>query len=216
MDAQGTPLLPADDRRPSTCRARGYGPFTLRRPPPGSRSESKGARCEGARDEHHEPRLFDRIHADRQALAGGDARACKIEQMFWRARQDSNLRPSAPEADALSAELQAREPRSYRSCVDRSRIPARRSLELLRHRRCGASAFDREERPANLPAFAGDPRRGLRVAPRSPVRFDQPRRRTVRARPGCAHVTVAIQSASSFGSRSATLLPGTASWSLRG
>ena len=26
----------------------------------------------------------------------------------WRARQDSNLRPSAPEADALSAELQAR------------------------------------------------------------------------------------------------------------
>ena len=30
----------------------------------------------------------------------------------WRARQDSNLRPSAPEADALSTELQAREPRS--------------------------------------------------------------------------------------------------------
>jgi hypothetical protein len=28
---------------------------------------------------------------------------------LWRARQDSNLRPSAPEADALSAELQARE-----------------------------------------------------------------------------------------------------------
>ena len=27
----------------------------------------------------------------------------------WRARQDSNLRPSAPEADALSAELQARD-----------------------------------------------------------------------------------------------------------
>jgi hypothetical protein len=27
---------------------------------------------------------------------------------LWRARQDSNLRPSAPEADALSAELQAR------------------------------------------------------------------------------------------------------------
>ena len=27
----------------------------------------------------------------------------------WRARQDSNLRPSAPEADALSTELQARE-----------------------------------------------------------------------------------------------------------
>src|SRR5262249_19634721 len=29
----------------------------------------------------------------------------------WRARQDSNLRPSAPEADALSTELQARGPR---------------------------------------------------------------------------------------------------------
>src|SRR5215211_6169941 len=27
---------------------------------------------------------------------------------LWRARQDSNLRPSAPEADALSTELQAR------------------------------------------------------------------------------------------------------------
>ena len=29
--------------------------------------------------------------------------------MFERARQDSNLRPSAPEADALSTELQARD-----------------------------------------------------------------------------------------------------------
>ena len=29
------------------------------------------------------------------------------EQKSWRARQDSNLRPSAPEADALSTELQA-------------------------------------------------------------------------------------------------------------
>jgi hypothetical protein len=33
------------------------------------------------------------------------------ERLKWRARQDSNLRPSAPEADALSTELQAREPR---------------------------------------------------------------------------------------------------------
>src|SRR3954467_7610371 len=32
----------------------------------------------------------------------------------WRARQDSNLRPSAPEADALSTELQARERLGYR------------------------------------------------------------------------------------------------------
>ena len=37
--------------------------------------------------------------------------ADQIEQVFWRARQDSNLRPSAPEADALSTELQARGPR---------------------------------------------------------------------------------------------------------
>jgi hypothetical protein len=29
-------------------------------------------------------------------------------RLNWRARQDSNLRPSAPEADALSTELQAR------------------------------------------------------------------------------------------------------------
>jgi hypothetical protein len=32
------------------------------------------------------------------------------KRLKWRARQDSNLRPSAPEADALSTELQAREP----------------------------------------------------------------------------------------------------------
>ena len=32
------------------------------------------------------------------------------ERLKWRARQDSNLRPSAPEADALSTELQARGP----------------------------------------------------------------------------------------------------------
>ena len=33
------------------------------------------------------------------------------KRLHWRARQDSNLRPSAPEADALSTELQAREAR---------------------------------------------------------------------------------------------------------
>ena len=43
---------------------------------------------------------------------GGPRRESKI--WHWRARQDSNLRPSAPEADALSTELQARGPRSYR------------------------------------------------------------------------------------------------------
>jgi len=73
--------------------------------------------------------------------------------------------------------------------VDRSRILVRRSLELLRHRRCGASAFDRAEDPANLPAFAGDPMRDLQIAPRSPVPFDQPRSahpaRARRARATC-------------------------------
>jgi hypothetical protein len=33
----------------------------------------------------------------------------RCQMLLWRARQDSNLRPSAPEADALSAELQARD-----------------------------------------------------------------------------------------------------------
>ncbi len=37
----------------------------------------------------------------------GDLGADQI--WHWRARQDSNLRPSAPEADALSTELQARD-----------------------------------------------------------------------------------------------------------
>src|SRR5215212_5825239 len=32
------------------------------------------------------------------------------KRLLWRARQDSNLRPSAPEADALSTELQAPSP----------------------------------------------------------------------------------------------------------
>jgi hypothetical protein len=41
--------------------------------------------------------------------------------MTERARQDSNLRPSAPEADALSTELQAREA---------SMIPAVRSYDF--------------------------------------------------------------------------------------
>ncbi len=35
--------------------------------------------------------------------------ALTLLDTVWRARQDSNLRPSAPEADALSAELQARD-----------------------------------------------------------------------------------------------------------
>ena len=31
----------------------------------------------------------------------------RCQMLLWRARQDSNLRPSAPEADALSTELRA-------------------------------------------------------------------------------------------------------------
>src|SRR6187397_2681974 len=41
--------------------------------------------------------------------AGAIAGICP-KRLNWRARQDSNLRPSAPEADALSTELQARGP----------------------------------------------------------------------------------------------------------
>ncbi len=45
-------------------------------------------------------------YAHRLALALPDG---LVKTWHWRARQDSNLRPSAPEADALSAELQARD-----------------------------------------------------------------------------------------------------------
>ena len=52
----------------------------------------------------------------------------------WRATQDSNLRPSAPEADALSTELQAREPRSYRRAVKSTvGVSAARSAAPVRH-----------------------------------------------------------------------------------
>ncbi len=44
-------------------------------------------------------------------------RRCRT-RLLWRARQDSNLRPSAPEADALSTELQARDVRDRRSSFE--------------------------------------------------------------------------------------------------
>jgi hypothetical protein len=53
-------------------------------------------------------------HADatlrptRGRLRGRSVEGTGAPDSVWRARQDSNLRPSAPEADALSAELQAR------------------------------------------------------------------------------------------------------------
>ena len=46
------------------------------------------------------------------------ARAAR-QRLLWRARQDSNLRPSAPEADALSTELQARGADHTGSCSRR-------------------------------------------------------------------------------------------------
>jgi hypothetical protein len=49
------------------------------------------------------------VHLTSAAYAHGLALALP-ERLQWRARQDSNLRPSAPEADALSTELQARGP----------------------------------------------------------------------------------------------------------
>src|SRR5688500_10035427 len=58
----------------------------------------------------------------------------------WRARQDSNLRPSAPEADALSTELQARERPSYPAlsephAVEDALAEHAQALELLDRRR---------------------------------------------------------------------------------
>lgn len=40
-------------------------------------------------------------------------KTCQVKVEFWRAREDSNLRPSAPQADALSTELRAREEELY-------------------------------------------------------------------------------------------------------
>src|SRR5664280_1784091 len=45
--------------------------------------------------------------ASHRRRTGTDSRS-RCQRLLWRARQESNLRPSAPEADALSAELQAR------------------------------------------------------------------------------------------------------------
>ena len=42
------------------------------------------------------------------------------KRLLWRARQDSNLRPSAPEADALSAELQAHDAHAPGISAERS------------------------------------------------------------------------------------------------
>jgi hypothetical protein len=52
----------------------------------------------------------------------------------WRAGQDSNLRPSAPEADALSTELPARSARCRMipgPSADKEKAPPKRGLPLL-------------------------------------------------------------------------------------
>ena len=60
-----------------------------------------------------------------------DSRSHYRKRLQWRARQDSNLRPSAPEADALSTELQARGPRSYLPNVDcRGRRSGPRAIDV--------------------------------------------------------------------------------------
>src|SRR6059058_5187198 len=68
-----------------------------------------------------------------------------LRMLKWRARQDSNLRPSAPEADALSTELQARGPRSYPVSVDR-RSATGFTLYLSRMCTLGAAAGPLVER----------------------------------------------------------------------
>jgi hypothetical protein len=99
-------------RRNSTprgsCQRRGGRPRCLRRRPIrstpstiGSPSQ-EGASCPSGSLRRHTPT---------------DSRSHCPKRLQWRARQDSNLRPSAPEADALSTELQARGRPSYRSSV---------------------------------------------------------------------------------------------------
>ena len=83
-----------------------------------ARFRPAGRRTRGGRPHHRCPRdllagLFERSRGRRRltpaAYRHGPALALP-ERLDWRARQDSNLRPSAPEADALSTELQARTP----------------------------------------------------------------------------------------------------------
>ena len=68
------------------------------------------------KNEHH-------VSGDRDGPSAPDPAAnwhSSSPGLLERARQDSNLRPSAPEADALSTELQARGPRCYPSNVGRA------------------------------------------------------------------------------------------------
>ena len=71
------------------------------------------------------------VDGSRQPSSDASARCRRClpaDSEGWRARQDSNLRPSAPEADALSTELQARGPRM----IPTGSSGSRQSLTLSR------------------------------------------------------------------------------------
>ncbi len=118
-------------RGPGTARDR-VAPGPRRVSPAGRRTEGEGRpdarhlradRGRGTRDR--------RRFASRRRPTRTDWRWRCPKRLQWRARQDSNLRPSAPEADALSTELQAREPRSYRSSVGRASASCSRCIRGL-------------------------------------------------------------------------------------
>ena len=68
------------------------------------------------------------------------------KRLQWRARQDSNLRPSAPEADALSTELQARGPDHSGSRSDAASASMPRAARWLRRRQKPRAAWPRTRR----------------------------------------------------------------------
>ena len=108
----------SSDADPPAAARRARGRWAERAPPP---PRAPAGRAGAAR-----PAALDLLHAPMMTDADPMRR--------WRARQDSNLRPSAPEADALSTELQAHEwpmiPRRLR-VPDRRRPPPKRGPSLL-------------------------------------------------------------------------------------
>ncbi len=121
----------ADEARPCprSCR-RSHHRWTLsgaddgatcrRRDGPRSPADGRGSR--GSRRVH---RRESRDVGEGHARGVDPARAGHLRERarrlgLWRARQDSNLRPSAPEADALSAELQAHDAHAPGISAERS------------------------------------------------------------------------------------------------
>ena len=94
---------------------------------------------EDAVEVHSSPPFANWIDTGRSARCRG---ACSAERSAteaeegWRARRDSNPRPSAPEADALSTELRAQRPRSARA-LTRTGWPARLTDSSRAHRSRG-------------------------------------------------------------------------------